>query len=85
MFRADNLTTFMCRLSSNMGASTSWNPQGLSRPVMGLLYLYLYLLLRMYQILHLYIFNVLLIFVIVLKMYFNTVAMFLFYVFNCEP
>jgi hypothetical protein len=24
-------------------ASTSWNPQGLSRPVMGLLYLYLYL------------------------------------------
>jgi hypothetical protein len=26
----------------NLGASTSWNPQGLSRPVMGLLYLYLY-------------------------------------------
>jgi hypothetical protein len=25
-------------------ASTSWNPQGLSRTVMGLLYLYLYLL-----------------------------------------
>jgi len=24
-----------------MGASTSWNPQGLSRPVMGLLYLYM--------------------------------------------
>jgi len=22
-----------------MGASTSWNPQGLSRPVMGLIYL----------------------------------------------
>ena len=45
--RADNLTTFMCRLSWNLGASTSWNPQGLSRPVMGLLYLfaicYLYL------------------------------------------
>jgi hypothetical protein len=37
--RADNLTTFMCRLSCNLGASTSWNPQGLSRPVMGLLYL----------------------------------------------
>ena len=37
--RADNLTTFMCRLSWNLGASTSWNPQGLSRPVMGLLYL----------------------------------------------
>ena len=31
----------MCRLSWNLGASTSWNPQGLSRPVMGLLYLYL--------------------------------------------
>jgi len=39
--RADNLTTFMCRLSWNLGSSTSWNPQGLSRPVMGLLYLYL--------------------------------------------
>jgi hypothetical protein len=32
-------TTFMCRLSSNLGASTSWNPLGLSRSVMGLLYL----------------------------------------------
>jgi len=41
--RADNPTTFMCRLSWNLGTSTSWNPQGLSRPVMGLLYLYLYL------------------------------------------
>jgi len=28
----------MCRLSWNRGASTSWSPQGLSRPVMGLLY-----------------------------------------------
>jgi hypothetical protein len=37
--RADNLTTFMCRLTRNLGASTSWNPKGLSRPVMGLLYL----------------------------------------------
>jgi hypothetical protein len=37
--RADNLTTFMCRLSRNLGSSTSWNPKGLSRPVMGLLYL----------------------------------------------
>ena len=36
---ADNLTTFVCRLSWNLGASTSWNPQGLSRSVMGLLYL----------------------------------------------
>jgi hypothetical protein len=33
--RADNLTTFMCRLSRNLGASTSSNPKGLSRPVMG--------------------------------------------------
>jgi hypothetical protein len=36
--RADNLTTFMCRLSWNLEASISWNPQGLSRTVMGLLY-----------------------------------------------
>jgi hypothetical protein len=38
--RADNLATIMCRVSSNLGASTTWNPQGLSRPVMRLLYLY---------------------------------------------
>jgi hypothetical protein len=36
---ADNLTTFMCQLSRNLGVSTSWNPVGLSRPVMGLLFL----------------------------------------------
>jgi len=29
--RADNLTTIMCRLSRNLGASTSWNPRGLYR------------------------------------------------------
>jgi len=34
--RAD-LTTFMCRLSWDLGTSTSWNPLGLSRPVTGLL------------------------------------------------
>ena len=35
---ADNLTNFMCQMSWNVGASTSWNPQGgLSRPAMGLL------------------------------------------------
>jgi len=34
--RADNLTTFMWRLSWNLEASTSWNTQGLSRLVMGL-------------------------------------------------
>jgi hypothetical protein len=31
----------MCQMSWNLGASTSWNPQGLSRPVMGLLLLFL--------------------------------------------
>jgi len=31
----------MCRLSWNLGAWTSWNPLSLSRPVHGLLYLYL--------------------------------------------
>ena len=38
--RADNLTTFMCRLSWNLGTSTSWNPQGLFRPLLGLVYLF---------------------------------------------
>jgi hypothetical protein len=38
--RADKLTTFMCQLSRNFGASTSWNPKGLSRPVTGKLYRY---------------------------------------------
>jgi len=33
--RADKLTTFTCRLSWNLGASTSWNPQGLPGPVRG--------------------------------------------------
>jgi hypothetical protein len=32
-------TTFNCRLCRNLGASTSWNPKGLSRSAMGLLYL----------------------------------------------
>jgi hypothetical protein len=41
---ADTITTLMGRVSGNVGASASWNPQGLSRPVMGLLYLYLYLI-----------------------------------------
>jgi hypothetical protein len=30
-------------MSRNLGASTSWNPLGLSRPVMGLLYLFIYI------------------------------------------
>jgi hypothetical protein len=33
----------MCRLSWNLGASTYWNPQGLSRSVMGLLYFIIFL------------------------------------------
>jgi hypothetical protein len=41
--RADNLATFMCRLSCNLGASTSWNPQGLPRPVMEFLFFFTYL------------------------------------------
>jgi len=39
--RADSLTTFMYHLSWNLGASTSWNTQGQSRPVMGLFYLFI--------------------------------------------
>jgi len=39
----------MCRLSWNLGASTSWNPQGLPRPVMGLLYLYLTFPVRIHE------------------------------------
>jgi hypothetical protein len=38
--RTDNLTTFMCQLSWN--SSASWSPQGLSRPVRGLLHIYWY-------------------------------------------
>jgi hypothetical protein len=46
---ADNLTTFMCWMSWNLGTSTSWNLLGLSRPVMGLLYLYLLFCHQLYQ------------------------------------
>jgi hypothetical protein len=42
--RVDNRTTFMYRLSWNLGTSTSWNPMGLSRPVMRLFY---YLVLKL--------------------------------------
>jgi hypothetical protein len=38
---ADNLTTFMCLFSWSLGASNSWNPQALSRPVRVVFYLYL--------------------------------------------
>jgi hypothetical protein len=37
--KALSVSTFMCRLSWNLRASTSWNPQGPSMPVIGLLYL----------------------------------------------
>jgi hypothetical protein len=37
--RADNITTFICRLSRNLGASASQKSQDLSRPAQGLLYL----------------------------------------------
>ena len=37
--RCVGLTTFMRKLSRNLAAWTSWNPQRLSRPVMGLIYL----------------------------------------------
>jgi hypothetical protein len=47
--RANNLTTFMCRLSRNLGASTSLDPTGLSRPVMGLLAYMSYLALHTLQ------------------------------------
>jgi len=40
--RAENLTTFTCLFSWYLRASTTWNTQGLSRSVLGLLYLYLY-------------------------------------------
>jgi len=43
--RCVRLTTYNhpVPLSRNLGTLTSWDPMGLSRPVMGLLYLYLYL------------------------------------------
>jgi len=41
VYRADKLITFTCQMSGNLGVSTSRNPEGLSRPVQGLLYLYL--------------------------------------------
>ena len=39
--RANNHIIFMCRLSWNVGASTSWNSQGLSWAAQGMLYLHL--------------------------------------------
>ena len=47
--RADNFTIFKSRLSWNLGASTSWNSQGLSRPVMGLFYLFYFNVLKLHE------------------------------------
>ena len=41
MRKADNLPPSCAPLSRNLGTLASWNTQGLSRPVMGQLYLYL--------------------------------------------
>jgi hypothetical protein len=49
--RADNLITFMCQLSRNSGTSNSWNPKGLSRPVVGKLYLLLTTFLTLLELL----------------------------------
>jgi hypothetical protein len=38
--KADNLTTILCR-HENLGNVAYWKPLGYSRPVTGLLYLYL--------------------------------------------
>ena len=40
----------MCRLYWNMEASTSWKPQGLPRPVMGLIYLIPYHIIYKYEL-----------------------------------
>jgi len=50
----------MWRLSWNLGASTSWNPQDLSRPIMGLLYfyfIYIYIYIYIYLIFNHFISN----------------------------
>ena len=36
--RSDNLATFICRFCYDLVASPSWSTQGLSRPLMALLY-----------------------------------------------
>jgi hypothetical protein len=37
--RADNLAIFICQVPRNSGATSSWNPKGLTRTVVGLLLL----------------------------------------------
>ena len=41
--KADNRTAILYRCHVIWGTLTSWNPLGLSRPVMGLFYLYIYI------------------------------------------
>jgi len=36
VLRADNFVTLMCQLSGNLGASTSWNPQGFFQTCTGI-------------------------------------------------
>jgi len=43
MRKAENLTSFVRRLSWNLGVSTTWNPQDLSRLLRGLLCFFLHL------------------------------------------
>ena len=62
MRTADNLTTLMCAdCLEILGASTSWNPKGLFKPVKGLIYLYLILV--FYYVLFLFHFILLIYFV----------------------
>ena len=44
-FRAEGIITFMCRLSWNLEASSSWNPKGFYMSVQGLLYLFIHYML----------------------------------------
>jgi hypothetical protein len=48
----DDLTTFTCRISWNLGTLASWNPLGHTGPVTGLLYLYLYITFTLCVYLH---------------------------------
>jgi hypothetical protein len=49
---ADNLTNFTYRLFRNLGASKSWNPQGLSELVVGLIYLMDHKMYSLYNLLY---------------------------------
>jgi len=72
--RADNLTTFMCRLSWNLGASTFWNPQGLSGSVEGLLYFDYYFMIKRSA----YFYSIIIIIIIIIIRHLHN----MFFVFN---